>query len=106
MAKAALVRNFFGKNYFKYVIGEETLKHLKDDSTYYKEALEKLSWKSEQVISIGDSIKTDIFPAKLVGIKTIWINRKTGSQHLEIDSAPDFMATDLKSAIKYLNNCD
>ena len=102
MAKAKTIQKFFGRNYFEDIIGEETLNHLKDDPLYYEEALKRLSWESEQVVSIGDSIQTDIYPAKLVGIKTIWVNRKNGTQTIEMDKAPDYSANDLISTMDYL----
>lgn len=102
IAKAETITKFFGRNYFEDVIGEESLNHLKDDPLYYKVALKRLSWESKQVVSIGDSILTDIYPAKLVGINTIWVNRKSKAQNLEIDETPDHTAKDLISTIKYL----
>ena len=65
-------------------------------------ALKRLSWESKQVVSIGDSILTDIYPAKLGGINTIWVNRKSEVQNLEIDKTPDHTAKDLISTTEYL----
>ena len=103
-AKAETVKNYFGKNYFIDIIGEETLNHLKDTPLYYKGALKRLSWKSSQVVSIGDSLLTDIYPAKLVGIKTVWVNRKKEAKNLDQDKAPDYTANDLIAAIDYLKS--
>jgi FMN phosphatase YigB (HAD superfamily) len=81
------------------------MNHLKDDPSYYKKALKRLSWDSQQVVSIGDSIVTDIYPAKLVGIKTVWVNRKKESQKdLNMDKIPDYTAVDLITTIDYLKS--
>ena len=104
-AKAESIEKFFGENYFKDVIGEKTLNHLKDDPSYYKEALKRLSWDSQEVVSIGDSIVTDIYPAKLVGIKTVWVNRKKENEkELNRDKTPDYIVTNLLEAIDYLKS--
>jgi FMN phosphatase YigB (HAD superfamily) len=102
--KAETISKFFGKNYFDKVIGEETLNYLKDDPLYYKDALKQLSWESKDVVSIGDSILTDIYPAKLVGIKTVWVNRKKEKGPLESDKNPNYTTKDLISAIDYLES--
>ena len=102
--KAESTAKFFSKNYFDKVIGEETLNFLKNDPCYYKEALKQLSWKSDNVVSIGDSILTDIYPAKLVGIKTIWVNRKKERCNTESDRTPDYKTNNLIAAINYLES--
>lgn len=101
-AKAETITKFFCKNYFEEVIGEETLNHLKDDPLYYKEALKRMSWESKEVVSIGDSLLTDIYPAKLAKIKTVWVNRKNEIKHLETDKCPDYIVKDLISILDYL----
>jgi len=73
LKKAATITRVLGKNYFDNILGEEMLGCLKHEPPYYEEALKKLSWKAEDTLSIGDTILTDIYPAKLVGIKTIWV---------------------------------
>ena len=100
--KAQIIKKFLGKNYFEMVLGEETVNALKDDPSYYIKALQRLSWEKEKVVSIGDSILTDVYPAKLVGIKAIWVNRKKEFCPLQISLTPDFTSEDLISVINYL----
>lgn len=102
--KADTIKKFFMKNYFDKVIGEETMNCLKDDPLYYRKALQRLSWKNNEVVSIGDSLLTDIYPAKSVGIKTVWVNRKKGFRHLNPDKCPDYVTKDLVSVIDYLSS--
>lgn len=44
--KAEAVEKALGNNYFHYVIGEDILGHLKNEESYYNEALKWLRWKS------------------------------------------------------------
>ena len=54
-------------------------------------------------VSIGDTILTDIYPAKLVGIKTIWVNRNNEKTPTEPERTPDHETSNLTSALGFLN---
>lgn len=103
MKKAEAVTRVLGTNYFDNVLGEEMLGYLKHEPSYYEEALKKLSWKAENTVSIGDTIVTDIYPAKVVGIKTIWVNRRNEKRPTEPERTPDCETSNLTSALDFLH---
>jgi putative hydrolase of the HAD superfamily len=102
LEKAEALRRAGGKDYFSRVIGEEILGYLKNDPTYYREALRRLDTTAERTISIGDTILTDVYPAKVVGIKTIWVNRSGERPPTDHGRAPDYEVPNLISALDYL----
>lgn len=103
LKKAEAITRVLGTNYFGNVLGEEILGYLKHEPSYYEEALKKLSWKAENTVSIGDTIFTDIYPAKVVGMKTIWVNRRDEKMLTESERAPDLETSNLTSALDFLN---
>lgn len=103
LKKAEAVTRVLGTNYFDNVLGEEILGYLKHEPSYYEEALKKLSWKAENTVSIGDTIVTDIYPAKVVGIKTIWVNRRNEKRPTEPERTPDCETSNLTSALDFLH---
>ena len=102
LMKAEAVTRVLGTDYFDNVLGEEILGHLKHEPAYYEEALKKLSWKAENTASIGDTIVTDIYPAKVVGMKTVWVNRKNEKQPTEAERTPDYETSNLTSTLDFL----
>jgi FMN phosphatase YigB (HAD superfamily) len=100
--KANALTSFLGKNYFVNVYGEEKLGHLKHETNYYIKALKLLKWNSKNTFSIGDTLATDIFPAKHVNIKTVWINRKGEEKPTDPKKKPDITVPDLDMALKKL----
>ena len=103
MEKAEAITRVLGTNYFSNVLGEEILGCLKHEPLYYEEALRKLSWKAEDTVSIGDTILTDIYPARVVGMKTIWVNRRNEETPTELKGTPNHETPNLVSALDYLH---
>lgn len=103
LKKGETLARVLGRNYFDNILGEELLGCLKHEPLYYEEALRNLSWKAEDTVSIGDTILTDIYPAKLVGIKTIWVNRTNEKTPTEPERTPDYETSKLTSALDLLN---
>jgi len=102
LQKADAVTRVLG-SYFSEVIGEELLGFQKHDPSYYREALRKLGWRAEETASVGDTLETDILPARAVGIGTIWLDRNSEAP-ASVDSKADYTAPDLLSALEYLLN--
>jgi len=102
LKKAENLRRTAGKDYFSQVFGEEILGRLKNDPAYYREVLKRLGARAEQTVSIGDTILTDIYPAKVVGIKTIWVNRRGEKPPTNSERTPDHEVLNLISALDYL----
>jgi len=103
LKKAEAITRALGTNYFDAVLGEEILGYLKHESAYYEKALEKLSWRAENTVSIGDTIVTDICPAKVVGLKTIWVNRRDEKRPTKPERTPDYETPNLISALDLLH---
>jgi len=103
LEKAEVIARVFGSDYFGEVIGEELLGFQKHDPSYYREALRRLGWKAEETTSVGDTLETDILPAREVGIRTIWLDRDSEAP-ASLDSRPDYTVPDLLSALGYILN--
>jgi len=103
LKKAEAITRVLGTNYFVDVLGEEILGYLKHEPAYYTEALERLSWRAENTVSIGDTIVTDVYPAKVVGLKTIWVNRRDEKRPTEPERTPDYETSNLTSALDLLH---
>ena len=102
LQKAEAITRVLG-SYFSEVIGEELLGFQKHDPSYYREALRKLGWRAEETASVGDTLETDILPARAVGIRTIWLDRNSEAP-ASVDSKADYTAPNLLSALEYLLN--
>lgn len=50
----------------------------KPDKKIFEIALERSGCKPENAVMIGDRIDNDIVPAKIIGMKTIWIRQGFG----------------------------
>jgi len=103
LKKAETMTRVLGTNYFDEVLGEETLGCLKHNPLYYKEALKKLDWKAKNTVSVGDSISTDIYPAKKTGLRTLWVNRRQEKPPTSPERVPTYEVTNLISALVYLD---
>ncbi|MGL5416364.1 MAG: HAD family hydrolase [Clostridium sp.] len=64
--------------YFSIVISSSDYNLMKPDIEIFKVAVEKSGYKSEEVVMIGDRLDNDIFPAKQIGMKTIWVKQGFG----------------------------
>jgi putative hydrolase of the HAD superfamily len=103
LKKVKTINKFFGKDYFdNFFIDEKLMNSLKSEKTYYQNALKHFSWKKDNVVSIGDSIETDIYPAKLVGIKTILVDRKNEEDLSDPKNTPNYKTNNLLSALNHL----
>lgn len=103
LEKAEALTRVLGKKYFDNVLGEEILGCLKHQPKYYEKALRTLSWKAEGTLSIGDALLTDIYPAKLAGIKTIWVNRNNEKAPAEPERTPEHETANLTAVLDILN---
>jgi FMN phosphatase YigB (HAD superfamily) len=55
-------------------------------------------------VSVGDTPLSDIRPAKLVGINTIWVNRVNEPKPKELDQAPDFEVENLIQIVDIIDS--
>jgi len=105
--KAKTLEENTGIKFFDKVFSESSLDFLKTETEYYQIALTEAGSSPEETISIGDTPLSDIRPAKLVGIATIWVNRISEPKPGSLDQTADYEVTDLNQAveiIKSINN--
>ncbi|MBS7619029.1 HAD family hydrolase [Candidatus Bathyarchaeota archaeon] len=96
--KAKTFEKYAMETFFRGVFSESKNGFLKTEVRYYVESLKTIGRKPEEVASIGDTILSDIKPAKQAGIKTIWVNRRGEPIPQEPDSMPDNIASNLMEA--------
>jgi len=100
--KAKTFERYTGKEYFEHIFSESRLGYLKTEPEYYSRALEISDTEPFETVSIGDTPLSDIRPANLVGIKTIWINRRGESIPEHSEQVPDHQVKNLVEALEYL----
>jgi len=100
-AKAAALNKAFPGGYLDYVFGERELGVLKTEPEYFLKALEQSGSKPASTATVGDAPLTDIKPAKAVGIRTVWLNRRGLLMPYE-GLSPDYEARNLAEALKAL----
>ncbi|MDR1610537.1 MAG: HAD family hydrolase [Candidatus Symbiothrix sp.] len=108
----ALVSNFYGnietvlkdfelRRYFKEIIESSVVGIRKPDPAIFALGVESLGLKPEEVVVIGDSYKKDIFPARQIGCKTIWL-KGAGWDGDEVGTA-DVIISGFRELIKQFN---
>jgi putative hydrolase of the HAD superfamily len=102
--KERTMREYTGKHFFNHIFSERGMGNLKTEPEYYIEALRRAEAKPEDTLSIGDTPLSDIRPAKLTGIGTIWVNRRNEPIPRDHEQVADFQATTLKEAVKHIKN--
>jgi len=75
-AKADALNKAFPGGYFDHIFGERELGVLKTEPQYFIQALELSGSEPASTATVGDAPLTDIKPAKAVGIRTVWLNRR------------------------------
>jgi len=100
--KAKTFEKYAMETFFRGVFSESRNGFLKTEIEYYMESLKTIRRKPEEVVSIGDTILSDIRPAKRAGIKTIWVNRREEPMPKDSSSMPDNIASNLIEAANIL----
>jgi haloacid dehalogenase superfamily, subfamily IA, variant 3 with third motif having DD or ED/haloacid dehalogenase superfamily, subfamily IA, variant 1 with third motif having Dx(3-4)D or Dx(3-4)E len=75
--------------YFSLIISSWDYQIMKPDSRIFQTAVEKSGCKPSETIMIGDRLDNDIFPAKAIGMNTIWIKQGFGS--MQIPKSEDYL---------------
>ncbi|MEW5896632.1 MAG: HAD family hydrolase [Nanoarchaeota archaeon] len=65
------LRPFFDKTFFSYDINL-----IKTDKNFFRKVLAELHLKAEECVLVGDSVQSDVIPAKRLGINAILMDRK------------------------------
>jgi len=61
--------------YFDVIVTREDVKAVKPEPKVFLHALERLGVEPGEAIYVGDSLSQDVYGAKHVGMKAVWINR-------------------------------
>ncbi|MBT2293459.1 HAD-IA family hydrolase [Paenibacillus albidus] len=72
------------------IVNSEQAKYSKPMKEIFLYALEKAGLKADEVIHIGDSLRSDIECAKAAGIEAIWLNRYNNPVTKGITAASNF----------------
>ena len=67
------------EGYFDVVAISEEIGVSKPDPEIFMITLERLGLQANDVVMVGDSLKSDILGAQAVGIRTVWLNRHSDS---------------------------
>lgn len=100
--KAETLERITGVRYFDHIFSETFLGCLKTEARYYRIALRRAGAEPETAVSVGDTPMSDIRPAKAVGIRTIWVNRRGEPTPEEPDQRGDHEVRDLLEAVELL----
>jgi putative hydrolase of the HAD superfamily len=71
----------------------------KPDSRLFKKALERMELEPHEVIGIGNDMFRDIYGAKLLGIRSIFIDSNQGTKTYK-DVSPDYRVTQFDDVLK------
>ncbi len=100
--KAETLTKFTGKRYFDHVFSEPMLGCLKTEPGYYRSALELAGSEPWETVSIGDTPLSDIRPARIVGVGTIWLNRRGEPRPTDPEQLADHEVKSLTEALELL----
>lgn len=90
--------------YFEVVIGSNDVGIHKPDLEIYRLGLKEANAKIEESIMIGDRLDNDVYPAKKLGMKTIWIKKGFGKYQTPLNQEyePDYIINNLEELITVL----
>ena len=91
--------------YFEVVVISGEVGWRKPSPRIFQHALNQLKIDAPQVAFVGDSLDTDIQGAKQIGMKTIWVKRKTANERLVEEIRPDRVVHGLDEILQVLRDC-
>jgi HAD superfamily hydrolase (TIGR01549 family) len=62
------------ERYFKHIVISDMVGYHKPDPKIFQHAVELTGAKPEQCLMVGDRIDNDVRPAKMVGMRAVWLN--------------------------------
>lgn len=91
---------------FDWIITAEQAKSYKPSSNNFTHALKRIGIEPERILHVAQSLYHDIPPARSVGMKSVWIDRrykKAGSgATLSADATPDIAVPSLKTLARLM----
>lgn len=90
--------------YFSFVISSWDYQIMKPDIKLFQIALEQSGYNASETVMVGDRLDNDIFPAKTIGMKTIWIKQGFGGMQTPKTEEyfPDTEITNLNELLNIL----
>lgn len=89
--------------YFKVIIGSNDVGLHKPDLEIFRLALKEANSSANECLMVGDRLDNDIYPAKKLGMKTMWIKQGLGKyqEPLNKEYVPDYEVNTLSE----INKC-
>ena len=91
-------------NYFEVVVASAEAGCAKPDLKIFNLALEQAGCEPDEAIMVGDRLDNDIAPAKLLGMKTVWV-RQGFAKYQSINNEnerPDYIVDDIAELVNVL----
>ncbi|MCK4498559.1 HAD family hydrolase [Candidatus Bathyarchaeota archaeon] len=80
-------------DYFQCTVFSDEVGYHKPHSAIFREALEALEVRAQEVIHVGDMLETDVAGAKAIGMKAVWLSMSKDSE--DFNPQPDYRIEDL-----------
>ncbi|AEC51786.1 hypothetical protein PNA2_0870 [Pyrococcus sp. NA2] len=87
--------------YFDVVITRDDVGTVKPDPRIFIAALSKLKVHPKDAVMVGDNLEQDIFGAKALGMRTVWINRRKIEKSYNL---PDFEIYSISQLVEVLED--
>jgi 2-haloacid dehalogenase len=91
---------------FDWIITAEQAKSYKPSLHNFKFAVERIGVSPEKILHIAQSIYHDVIPAKILGLSTVWVNRRKGKERFgatpPASSYPNLEVPDLKTLVSII----
>ena len=71
------------QSYFNAIVESSVVGIRKPDPAIFALGVRKLGWQPAQIAVIGDSFSKDIYPASLIGCKTIWLKGEGWDENVD-----------------------
>ena len=85
------LKSFGILEYFPFIVSSWDHQMMKPNPELFKIAIQQSGYQASETVMVGDRLDNDVFPAKAVGMKTIWIKQGFGGMQRpkSIDFLPD-----------------
>ncbi|GIJ46044.1 hypothetical protein Val02_29300 [Virgisporangium aliadipatigenens] len=77
---------------FAAVVASEDVGAYKPARVMFERALGLLGLRADEVVHVGDSLRTDVAGARAAGIRAIWVNRRGAAAPPGVEQIPDLSA--------------
>ena len=91
-------------HYFTTIVSSFDCQASKPDLKIFEAALQKANCAPSEAVMIGDRLDNDIFPAKSIGMKTVWIKQGFGGMQVVTEDRfePDVQVSNLTELLNIL----